>query len=141
MLESLPQNELGSGWRTQRGEAHVLRSAPGIVLITFRGFLDTAFHTPVTAEITTALEQTTAPIEIFIDADGLAGYTPEFRTSFTKYFGAQRKRMSHVVVLFSSQIVAMGVTVANLFLGGLLKPLSSRQKFLGLLTEARAKAQ
>jgi hypothetical protein len=72
---------------------------------------------------------------IFHDFESMSSYAPAARQALTEY--AERKAMliDSVNVLFSSRLVAMGVAVANMVLGGALRTFGTRKTFEARIRE------
>jgi len=87
--------------------AHIERAMNGIVQRSLRGAKPT----------------------IFVDAEGLGGYEPEIQTSATQWIRANKSRIAVQHMLVSSMITRMGLSVASLALGGIIKGYTSRADF------------
>lgn len=81
-----------------------------------------------------ALLSTASPVHVFLDWSGMASYESESRIMLTKWAWERRARVSfHILV--GSRMVAMGVTVANLALGGLLHDYTRREDLEAALAQ------
>jgi hypothetical protein len=111
-----------------RGEAAVGLIPPAILLFSVRGHWDEPLLrqvVPVADELVRAHRK----IRLFFDVEHLAGYDSATRLGMTRWVGDNRPRLRDVHVLVGSKLVAMGTTVANLALGGLMTIHSDRRKF------------
>src|SRR5262249_8030900 len=68
-------------------------------------------------------------VVLFSDAELLQGYAPEVRPMTSDWVKALGPKLVCDHVLVRSKVVAMGLAVANLALGGILKGYSSRSEF------------
>lgn len=67
-------------------------------------------------------------INIFCDWAETTGYASDVRSAFTQWVASNRSKVTfHLLV--GSKIVAMGVSVANLALGGILVVYTNRASF------------
>lgn len=66
---------------------------------------------------------------LFTDASRLTTYDPAFRIRMTEWVKANQPRIVLSEVLVTSKMTAMGLSVANLVLGGRLKGTSSPAEF------------
>jgi len=60
------------------------------------------------------------PIPIFFEMSAMENYESALRTRLTSHFSQQRAKIAVLNVFTRSKLVAMGVSVANLALGGLI---------------------
>lgn len=66
---------------------------------------------------------------VFLSAERLDGYDSGVRIGMTELILRHRRRIASVGVLVKSKLVAMGVSVANLALGGFIKSYNSRSSY------------
>jgi hypothetical protein len=114
--QALPQN--GVAWRTARGCIGLWLPCPQVMVMSLQGYGEADFAGP-TLEAYDSLSKT-EPIFFFADAENLVNYDSRLRTEMTSRFFPDRKRFGTLTVLLKSKIVAMGVSVANLALGGIV---------------------
>jgi hypothetical protein len=69
-------------------------------------------------------------LRLFFDLETMASYDSELRTQLTARFYEDRLRITAFHVLVGSKLTAMGVSVANLALGGIITSHSSRVPFV-----------
>lgn len=79
-------------------------------------------------------------IALFDDLELLTGYDSEVRVRLTKWSRDNRPRIVAFHILTQSRLVAMGVTVANLALGGSIRAHLSREGFEAALRSEVADA-
>lgn len=66
---------------------------------------------------------------LFFDAEELDDYESALRVDLTRGLFPERERVASFHVLVRSKLVAMGVSVANLALGGIVNSTSDRKRF------------
>lgn len=122
---SLPQR--GMCWRTPRGCVAVWRPAPAILVVALQNHGEASFVEPVVDAYRSM--QAEGHIHLFFDAEHLTNYDSPLRAGLTTAFLPDRHRLEGFHVLLRSKIVAMGVSVANLALGGIVSVTNHRQTF------------
>jgi len=118
----------GRGWRTSRGSLGIWLPAPRLLVSRIAGHGEGEFVSPIIE----AFEQTLAaegPVKLYFEVAKMNNYDSLLRTRLTARFGQSRPRVGTIAVLVSSRIVAMGVSVANLALGGLVTSYAARAPF------------
>jgi hypothetical protein len=111
-----------------RGEAALGLIPPAIVLFSVQGHWDDPLLRQV-IPVADELVRAHPKVDLFFDVERLAGYDSIARVGMTRWVGANRPRLRDVHVLVGSKLVAMGATVANLALGGLMTIHSERREF------------
>jgi len=74
-------------------------------------------------------------IAVFDDLHDLVGYDSDVRIRLTEWSRANRSKIVAFHILTASRIVAMGVTVANIALGGSIRAHLKRMPFEAALRE------
>lgn len=132
-METYPLPQRGQCWATPRGALGLWTPAPALLVMALTGHGDAGFVAPIVGE----LGRLSGPaLQLFVDAGELSNYDSALRIELTAAFDQQRERIQYLPVLLGSKIVAMGVTVANLALRGLVTPFSEREAFLSALNQA-----
>jgi hypothetical protein len=121
---ALPQN--GTAWGTARGRMGIWVPSPTVLVLALRGHGDVEFGEPILTAFNSLSKRDN--VYLFIDADGFVNYQSQLRTQLTTGFFPHRRRLS-VQILLSSKLVAIGVSVANLALGGIVTTLTDRARF------------
>jgi hypothetical protein len=75
-------------------------------------------------------------IALFDDLEELTGYESELRIRLTEWSRKNRSKVVGFHIFTRSRLVAMGVTVANLALGGTIRAHLRRETFEAALREA-----
>lgn len=121
-------------WKTDRGSLRIRRPLPEVIVFIEEGHLDNAFASLIKEASNNALK-CPKPLHLFVDAYDLVSYTPDVRKGPTDWLMANRSRVALQHMLVRSKITKMGLSVASLALGGLLKGHASRASFRLALDE------
>jgi hypothetical protein len=113
---------------TPTGSVHCSEPAPGVLVVVARGHLSSTLIPRVLAWRDQALSRT-ATVDIFDDAAELESYDSEARVLLTGWSAKNRKNIREHHILLRSRLVAMGVSVANLAVGGHIRPHTSRPAY------------
>jgi len=100
----------------------------GIVVYRLVGFASVEFFRQVRPDLEAAISRA-GSIELFADAGGLEGYDARFRIEWVDWFIANKKMLAAIHVFVLSRLARMGVSVANLATGGMLKQYDSMASF------------
>ena len=129
MLEAVETSDpTEQAWKTDRGSLRIRRPLPDVLVFIEEGHLDNAFATLIADASKDALKCPT-PLHLFVDAYDLVSYTPDVRKGPTDWLMANQSRVAVQHMLVRSKITKMGLSVASLALGGLLKGHASRASF------------
>ncbi len=143
MLPGMEHKVLVDGTRvatSPEGESRVWSPAPGIVVTSFSGYGTHAFAAVIKRDTTPYFEPGTQTA-LFSDWYDMRGYDTAARVELTRWLGWMRPRISEYHLLVRSRLVAMGVAVANLALGGWLDSTTNRIAFRQMLDQAVRRAQ
>ena len=127
MVEKLPLLQDGTAWRTRRGTASIWVPSPVVLVVAVRGHGDGQLAAPILAAYETLSKRD--KIHLLVDAHAMDNYDSTLRTELTNRFFPDRKRFGLLQVLLHSKLVAMGVSVANLALGGIVSTTADRSEF------------
>lgn len=117
----------GERWLTERGSLEIEEPAPGVVLTRFSGHGQLEHAEGIMERFDAALARH-GSIVVFDDWERGEGYDSETRVRLTEYTRARLHRVTfHILV--RSRLFAMGLSVANLALGGRLHVTTSRLAF------------
>jgi hypothetical protein len=121
----------------QRPDAHfeIRMVTPSVVLDKIVGIIDDDLAATVAVAFEEILSRAARP-HTFHDWSEVAGYSPGARKLLTDAVAAQRPRMRSVHILFSSRVLAMGISVANVVLGGYIKAYGDRESFRAAYEDA-----
>jgi hypothetical protein len=117
-----------------RGSASIRRPRPHVEHLVARGFANVE-AVGLILEQRERIVAECGKIALFDDLEGLVGYDSEVRVRLTDWSRANRPKIVAFHILTSSRIVAMGVTVANLALGGSIRAHLKRMPFEAALRD------
>lgn len=92
---------------------------PGLLIFQIVSHGDESFVEPVVEGLERCLRQS-PHVQLFVDTELMTTYDSELRTRVTAALLAERPRIAGLHIVVRSKLVAMGVSVANLALGGLM---------------------
>jgi hypothetical protein len=118
----------GAGFRASKGELAVWTPSAKLLIVRFSGHGDKGFVAPIVQAFERLLTGP-EPVTVFFDLHGMPTYDSELRTGLTGRFFDDRTRIGEFHVLTSSKLTAMGVSVANLALGGIITSHLQRAPF------------
>jgi hypothetical protein len=125
----------GERWTTGRGRLEIEEPAPGVVLTRFAGHAELAHAEAIVRRFDEALARTPT-LRVFDDWEAGEGYESEVRVRLTEFTRTRGARIASTHVLIRSKLFAMGLSVANLALGGRLHVTASRADFEAALRAA-----
>jgi hypothetical protein len=127
----------GVRFSTNRGVLD-LWTAPPVLVVRFEGVGDGAFAPPI-IEAFDHVRQDPRPMRVFFDMEGVSNYDSALRTELTAHVLKHRERVGGFDLFTKSKLVAMGVSVANLALNGLVTSHPQRDAFVNAFTAALAR--
>lgn len=101
--------------------------APTLLIVRLQGHGEGELAKPI-LEALDKLDKAPAA-HLFFDAEDLDNYDSPLRIELTQRLFPERERFASFHVLVRSKLVAMGVSVANLALGGIVNTTSDRKRF------------
>jgi hypothetical protein len=122
-------HQKGRGWRTAKGSLSIWTPAPTLLVLQIAGHGAGDFCRPCIAAFDQCIAKD-APIRMFVDLEQMHNYDTGLRTEVTRHLVDHKSGLGGLDVLVRSRIVAMGVSVANMALGGLVAMHASRVAFL-----------
>lgn len=121
-------------FETANGDLRLWVAAPDVLYITMRGYGDA---TPMEAFRRAAPSPRPGQKQyLFFDLGELDGYEPNLRKEMTKWVLERRSQVRALHALVKSRIVAMGVSVANLALGGIITSHTKHAPFQAAFEQA-----
>lgn len=106
---------------------------PVLLVIALHGHGEGSFAAPVVRALEALAP--TEPLHIFADCEALGNYDSQLRTELTARLLPLRERVATLSILVKSRFVAMGVTVMNLALGGIVHSATEREGFVAALDQ------
>jgi hypothetical protein len=129
----------GLAHETSRGRLALWTLDQGVFVFQIVEHGDKSFVAPVVAAFERSLRHGAS--QMFVDVELMTSYDTELRTEVTAAMGRERRRIGCLHILVRSKIVAMGVSVANLALGGIMTIHGSAPPFQQALQAGLAKAK
>jgi hypothetical protein len=124
---------------TARGRLALWVFEPGLLIFQLASHGDRAFVEPIVAGLERSL-QYGPTVQLFVDAELMTTYDSELRTEVTAALLPERHRIACLHIVVRSKLVAMGVSVANLALGGLMTIHRDSGSFVAALQAATHRA-
>ena len=135
-MQTLTLAHGGKGLKDDRGSVGVWSRTP-ILLAQMDGYGDSSFAGPIIEQFNEVLGGK-QPVQVFFEMSGMENYDSALRTRLTTHFIAHRAQLESLHVFTRSRLVAMGVAVANLALGGIITSHASLAAFQVALDRAIA---
>ena len=129
--EALRKLESGSTfevWQVRSSTMRLDRSHAGVVALTLVGHGHTEFAAPMLRCWTEAARKSER-VTLFVDFWEMPGYESQLRVSMTEWALAHRAQLEPMHMLARSSLVRMGIAVANLTLGGLIRIHTQRPSY------------
>jgi hypothetical protein len=117
-VKQAPLRYGGLRHETSRGRLSLWTLEHGVLVFQIAGQGDKSFVAPIVAGFERSLRL--APVQMFVDVELMTAYDTELRIEVTAAMAPERKRIGCLHILVRSKLVAMGVSVANLALGGIM---------------------
>lgn len=127
--------ESPQSWNPPGGDASIELLSPRVIRIVLSGRVDAAAGKALARTLGEWLSHAPAK-EVFWDLHALEGYASEVRTLSTQALLANRKNVASIKVIARSRIVKMGVSVANVALGGRIQQFDELSAFQAALRVA-----
>jgi hypothetical protein len=105
-------------YETSRGRLALWTLDQGILVFQIVAHGDRSFVAPIVTGFERSLR--VGPSQMFVDVELMTSYDTDLRIEVTAAMARERKRIGCLHILVRSKIVAMGVSVANLALGGIM---------------------
>lgn len=122
-------------WTTERGEVRAAVRAPGVVVLEVIGHSDERTYPLMIAKV----EQEIAAgrqVSWFGDYERMTSFDPGVRALLAKFTKDNRKHFAVIGILLRSRLVALGVAVANVMVGGFIKVFTARRAYERALGES-----
>jgi hypothetical protein len=139
-MSLLARAEPVAKWKGAQGEVEVLRLSPTVVYLRMEGIAEQPSG-PTVERALLSLFRGSHGLHTFWDLRDLINYHSDLRVCSTNALLANRTDLLSLHTLSTSKIVAMGVAVANLALGGIITSHKSAMSFESAVREALSNAQ
>ena len=134
-VESLPYG--GSRFSTAGGAIEVTSPARHLIVNRFSGLAQDALAAPVLAELSRAVHSSSIGLCVMNDADDLTDYESGFRQQWTEWIRVNRRHLKAFHLLHSSSVIRVGVRLANIIVGDIIKSYPDRSAFDAAIEEYR----
>ncbi len=124
--ERLPNGDVR--WQTERGEGLLRVLTPTVILISIKGHSSMELVPLFTGEIERRIQRGIR-VDWFGDYSGMTSYDSDARIALSDFTRTHKDGLNRVVILVQSRLVAMGVSVANLAVGGKIEAFADRRKW------------
>ena len=136
-VESLANG--GSRFSTSEGSIEVTSPSRHLVINRFRGLAQAALAAPALAELSKAAYASSIGLCVMNDADELTDYESGFRQQWTEWIRINRRHIKAFHLLHSSSVIRVGVKLANVIVGDLIKSYPDRAAFDAAIEEFRSR--
>lgn len=118
----------GFRWSSEFGAVTVTRPLPHVELIRAEGYAEAEVVAAILDHRDRMIREC-GSIALFDDLEKMTGYHSAVRVGLTEWSRQNKARISAFHILTRSKITAMGVTVANVALGGHIRAHARRESF------------
>lgn len=136
-VESLPAG--GTRFSTAEGSIEVTSPSRHLVVNRFRGLAQTSLAAPVLTELSRSIHASSIGLCVMNDADGLTDYESGFRQQWTEWIRVNRRHLKAFHLLHSSSVIRIGVKLANVIVGDVIKSYPDRVAFEAAIEEFRTR--
>jgi hypothetical protein len=133
-MGALPTVNANMSWehRTARGELKMWLAAPTVMVFKYRGHSD-ASYVDFLEQVVDDVFANTNELHFLVDCDDQTGFDAHFRKRIVEWASRLEPRTLTYCLLVRSRVVAFGIAVANLLVGGKTKVVSDRSAFASQL--------
>lgn len=126
----------GTRFSTTNGSIEMTSPQRHLVINRYRGLAESELAGPVLTELTRLAESSRA-IWIMNDAEALTDYDSGFRQQWTEWIRKHRHLIKSFHLLHTSSVIRVGVNLANIIVGDLIKSYPDRSAFDAAIDEFR----
>ena len=114
-------------WTTRAGSIEMWYPAPRVVADRVVGRMDLELARHFASRL--AIKMAQGPLHVFSNWELMEGYDSDVRVELTSWALQHRRDFASIHVLVRSRLVAMGISVANVALGGLMRAHTGRADY------------
>ena len=116
-------------WKSPRSEVLIWAPSPNVIRFKYYGFNEASCVGWIETTANKMIRAGRSPVEMFVDCWDQDGYEPGFRTGLTEWNKRIHGDIHAMALLIRSKVAAMGITVSNIALGGIMTPYTDQKKF------------
>lgn len=128
----------GVRFSTAHGSIEMMSPSRHLVINRYQGLAESELAGPALAELTRIAESSRA-LWVMNDAEALTDYESGFRQQWTEWIRRHRQLIKSFHLLHSSSVIRVGVNLANIIVGDLIKSYPDRSAFDAAIEEFRRK--
>jgi hypothetical protein len=118
--------------RTARGELRIWLAGPSVMVFKYRGHSDGSYVDFLERVVDDVFGER-SDLHFLVDCEEQTGFDAHFRRRIVEWAKRLEPRTLTYCILVRSRVVALGITVANVLVGGKTKVISDRNTFLSQL--------
>lgn len=130
----------GVRFSTAQGSIEMTFPSRHMVVIRYRGHAETGLATPVLEKLTRTAYSSQA-LCVMNDAEALTDYESGFRQQWTEWIRQNRHYVKAFHLLHSSSVIRVGVNLANVIVGDVIKSYRDRAAFEAAVDELRGRTR
>lgn len=139
MVKVEPMADGGTRFSTAEGSIEVSAPARHLVVNRFKGLAQDELATPVLVELSRLVHSSSIGLCVMNDADELTDYESGFRQKWTEWIRVNRRHLKAFHLLHSSSVIRVGVKLANVIVGDVIKSYPDRAAFQAAVDEYRTR--
>ena len=137
MVKMEPLPEGGTKYSTEEGAIEVTSPVKHLVINRYSGLAQSELAAPVLAELTRAAQSSPQGLCVMNDAEALTDYDSGFRQQWTEWVRLNRRHIKAFHLLHSSSVIRVGVKLANVIVGDIIKSYPDRVAFDAAIADYR----
>jgi hypothetical protein len=115
--------------QARRGELWIWREAPRVFVFKYTGHLTVEMVPFVRETVGTLPPAGGGKVDMFVDLMDVSGYDTDYRVAITEWGKDTTPHVGTFALLLRSKLIAMGVAVSNLAVGGVMRPYTDPKAF------------
>lgn len=127
-MSEFPARRTGARGSLRPAEMRTEAVARGVHTLRLAGYFDRAAAERLVAALDDILARD-SHCDVFIDAEGLSGYRPEFRQRLTEWHARAKERLGTLNILVRLKMLSMAVAVASLANGRSIQTFADRKAY------------
>jgi len=137
MVKVESMSDGGTRYSTAEGAIEVTSPVRHLVINRYQGLAQAELATPVLAELSRSAYSSSGQLCVMNDAEALTDYESGFRQQWTEWIRVNRRHLKAFHLLHSSSVIRVGVKLANVIVGDVIKSYPDRTAFDAAVEEFR----